>query len=936
VFPYCEEWKVPVGSIARYAIRSVVRNKRRTFAALIGTLLAVTLVAGENIAIDTTASSVLNEMLNDLNYDFVGYSFGIDEVVNGTNALSSVNGVEHVEPVVDLGMVEVSEWGYNGTIDVHFALAHAVRSTISSVAGKFGFATDPSVPSGQVVLTESFASEVGVGIGEELTLRVRSFNMTGPVFHFLNVTVGNIVIMEESEEDTGGPILLRGRYNILFNFNDLDSIMTSLGIDDSGPFSLMAQYYIWVDRSEVVRAGDPDKTQELLTRMHRQLSWAGAPHDITVQESELIWVVQGFGTWLLLYRAVFLALALPAIVLGVYLSIIGSELGLGERRREIGIFKARGSTDRQIFGLLITEALIMGVIAGALGLVFGALSSNLFSVLTPYGLRQSFLEVTVTEFTIVLAIVMAVVLLLIATYRPAKRFAALPVTQTLQKYSKEEAEVKYKPTRDIIFMGLATFNYVGLLYLRDFTGGGSSMAAVMCFLLPIVIVLTPFAPFFLVIGVTSFLTRFTTKIYGWTSRATKFFTKDLHDIVKRNIVRNPKRASSVCVLIAMGLAFGIIVSSLSESQSAHLERTLHAQIGGDISVRAWSVNQSFADDISGVDGVRRVADATSMWGMLEFGDFDSTVWAFNSSAYSSVTHPDQYFFVEGEASSTIRSLQSYGNVIVNQQLADSYYLRVNDQITVAVENSYRDDDGNYASDTDDYQFRVIGIVKVLPGFMVPDLGFWSGNGMYVDYLSLNRTSLGNQTFGFLVDVDGGKDPSDVKDDIMDAFPDVVSEGQVLVYKEELDKARSDPFTGALFNFLMVEFAFALLIIGVGLGLIMYVAATEREGEFASIMSRGASAKQVTNLLLGEAMTIIIIGVVIGTTTGLITAFVFNELISFGMTGGGVGVLDMPLTVSYQTIGLILATIVILIVASLLASLRIRRIDLAASLRKRGG
>jgi ABC-type lipoprotein release transport system permease subunit len=928
---------VPVGSVARYAIRNVYRNKRRTFAALVGTLLAVTLVAGENIAIDTTASSVLNEMLDDLIYDFVGHSYGIDEVVNGTNALSSVNGVEHVEPIVDLGMVEVSEWGYNGTVDVYFALAHAVRSTINSVAGKFGFATDPSVPSGQIVLTESFANEMGVGIGEELTLRVRSFNMTGSVFHFLNVTVGNIVIMEESEDDSGGPILPLGRFNILFNFDDLDSIITSFGIDDSGPFYLMTEYFIWVDRTEVVKPGDPDKTQELLTRMHRRLSWAGAPYDITVRESELVWVVQGFGTWMLVYRAVFLALALPAIVLGVYLSIIGSELGLGERRREIGIFKARGSTDRQIFGLLITEALIMGVIAGALGLVFGALTSNLFSVLTPYGLRQSFLEVTVTEFTIVLAIVMAVVLLLISTYRPAKRYSALAVTETLRKYSKEEAEVKYKPTRDIIFMALATFNYVGLLYLRDFTGGGSSMVAVMCFLLPIVIVLTPFAPFFLVIGVTSFLTRFTTKIYGWTSRATKFFTKDLHDVVKRNIVRNPKRASSVCVLIAMGLAFGIIVSSLSESQSAHLERTLQAQIGGDISVHTWSANRSFANDLDGVDGVRRVADATSMGGSLEFGGAYSTVWALDSSEYLSVTHPDQYFFVEGEASSTIQSLQSYGNVIINEQLADSYYLRVNDQLTVTVENSYRDDDGSYISDSDDYQFKVVGIVKVLPGFMAPEIGFWSEGGIYVDYSSINHTSLGNQTFAFFVDVEGGENPSNVKDSILDAFPDVVSEDrQVLVFKEELDKARSDPFTGALFNFLMVEFAFALLIIGVGLGLIMYVAATEREGEFASIMARGASAKQVTNILLGEAVTIIIIGVVIGTVTGLITAFVFNELISFGMTGGGAGVLDMPLTVSYQTIGLVLATIAILIVASLLASLRIRRIDLATSLRKRGG
>jgi ABC-type antimicrobial peptide transport system permease subunit len=878
-------------------------------------------------------------MLDALVYDYVGYSEGTDNIVNGTNALSDVDNVEHVEPIVNLvGMIEITEWGYNGTSEVEYASVHAVRPTISQVADKLGFVTDPSVPSGQVVLTEDFATSVGANVGVQLTLRVFR-NLTGgwPSFYYLNVTVGKVVMMEESD-DTFGPFGRFGRFNILVNLDDLDFIFTSLGIDDNGPGPLYiaTDYYIWIDRQEIVKPGDPGKTQELLTRMQRELNWAGAPHGISVQESELYWVVQSFSTWLIVYRALFLALALPAIVLGVYLSIIGSELGLGERRREIGIFKARGSTDRQIFGLLITEAVIMGIIAGALGLVFGAMTSNLFSVLTPYGLRQSFFELTVTEFTVVLAIVMAIVLLLFATYRPAKRFAALPLTETLQKFSEEEAKVKYKPTRDLLFIGLAIFTYVSLLYMRDFTSGGTPVFAVMCFLLPIVIVLTPFSPFFLVIGVTSFLTRFTTKIYDWTSRATKFFTKDLHYIVNRNIVRNPKRASSVCVLIAMGLAFGVIVSSMSETQAAHIERTLHAHIGGDISLGAYGVNRSFETQLSEIDGVDTVAENTHLDGHLEFGGHWSVLRAIDSSAYWDVVHPDPYFFEEGEPSSAISSLRTYGNSIINQQLADSYYLRVNDQFTMTVESSYVDSNGTWSTDSDDYQFRVVGIVKVLPGFMADQFGMWMENEIYVDYLSLNRTSFGNQSMMFFIDVEGGRDPSDVGENIVEAFPDVIPESWVLVYEEELEKVKSDPFTGALFNFLLIEFAFALLIIGVGLGIIMYVSATEREGEFASIMSRGASSKQVTNLLLGEAMTIIIIGVVIGSVTGLITAFVFNELISFGMMTGGQGGLDMPLVVSYQTIGLMLITIVILIVASLLASLKIRRIDLAASLRKRGG
>ncbi len=900
---------------------------------MIGTLLAVTLVAGENIAIDTTASSVLNEMLDSMAYDFMGYSFSIDEVVNGTNALMQVDNVEHVEPIVPVGLVEVP----TGNDVIHWGVVHAIRPTIINVAGKFGFVTDPSVPPGQIVLTEEFASEVGANAGETLTMRVSSSNLTGPEYHYLNLTVAKIVLIEEPDEDSRDSTGLPGfDFEILVNFADLDFVLSNLHIEDMDPFRLEADFYIWVDREVVVKPGDPGKTKELLERMRRDLNWAGAPFGITVYESELSYVVETFDIWLMMYRAIFLALALPAIVLGVYLSIIGAELGLGERRREVGIYKARGSTNRQIFGLLITEAVIMGVIAGVLGLMFGALTSNLFSILTPYGLKQSFLEVTITEFTVALAIVMAVVLILIATYRPAKRFSVLPLTETLQRYSQEEAKVHYKPTRDLVFIGLATFNYAGLLLLRDFATGGTPMLAVLCFILPIVIVLTPFAPFFLVIGVTSFLTRFTTKIYSWTSRVTKVLTKDLHDVVNKNIIRNPKRTSSVCVLIAMGLAFGVIVSTMAETQSAHVERILHAQIGGDISFYSWSVNRSLANEIEDVDGVKEVAEATPTNGQLGFGGLTATVWAVDTSAYWDVVHPDPYFFKEGEPASAISSLKNYGNVIVNQELADNYYLRVNDQIPVTVETSYIDSEGNWTFDRDDYHFRVIGIVKVLPGFAGTDIGIWQAGDIYVDYLSLNLTKFGNQTMNFIIDVEGGKNPSDVADDLAETFPEAVQTGQIRVFKEEVEAAKSDPFTGALFNFLLVEFAFALLIIGVGLGLIMYVAATEREGEFASIMSRGASSKQVTNLLLGEAFTIIIIGVVIGTATGLITAFVFNELISFAMTSGGQGGLDMPLVVSYQTIGLISVTVLILVIASLLASLRIRRIDLASALRKRGG
>ncbi|TET89321.1 MAG: FtsX-like permease family protein [Methanomassiliicoccales archaeon] len=888
------------------------------------------------MAIDTTTGSVFKQMMDTVSYDFVGRSSTNREFTNATRDLANVTNVEMVEPIVDLGMVEICEWGYNGSQNVTFATLQAISSTFSRVANKFGFVSDPSVPRGHIVLTEDMAVEAEVSPGDQVTLRYTNYMAPEPEYYFLNFSVAKVVQVEKPGEDEFpmfGPMFWF--FDTIFvNLEDVELIISAFDLQDYFGYGLYSSYYVWINKDAVVKAGDPAKTNELLGRMKRDLNNAGVPYEISFEDSMLGFIVGFFSIWIMMYRAIFLALALPAIILGVYLGIIGAELGLSERRREIGVLKARGANRRQVFGLLIIEALILGVIAGILGLIFGALASNLFSMASPYGVAPSLLEMTITEFTIVLAIVLAIALLLFSAYRPAKRASTIPVTEALHKYSEEEAALRYKPLRDVIFIALAIFTYATLLLMKHFTGAGTPLTFALCLIAPLLMVLTPLSPFFLIIGVTSLLTRFSTKIYDWTSRATKFFTKDLYAIVNKNIVRNPKRASSVCVLIAMGLAFGIVVSSMGETQAAYIERSLEAQIGGDIALVALTVNRSFGTEIQDIGGVDKLTETAKLSAISGYENIHTNVWAINSSAYWEVVQPDPYYFKEGEPASTISMLSTLGNVIVTEKLAESQYLRVNDVFPVEVHNSYTDENGTWQSEEVDYQFTVVGIVKTLPGFMGPDIGIFTEGEMYVDFVTLNETTFGNQTWKFILNVESGQDPVAVGESIRVSYPVEITD--ILVYEEELEKAKSEPFTGALFNFLLVEFAFALLIIGVGLGLIMYVAATEREGEFASIMSRGASSRQVARLLLGEAVTIIIIGCVIGIVTGLVTAFVFNELLSFGIVGLGQGVLDMPLVVSFQTLILILLTIVILIVASLLATLRIRRMKLAQALRKRGG
>lgn len=93
-------------SLARYALESVVRHKQRSLFAVIGTVLAVSLVSGSLIAADSSALGLLRASLKDVKVDFIAR-----EKLSVSNwsdwyfearidAIESVEGVDSAMPVL--------------------------------------------------------------------------------------------------------------------------------------------------------------------------------------------------------------------------------------------------------------------------------------------------------------------------------------------------------------------------------------------------------------------------------------------------------------------------------------------------------------------------------------------------------------------------------------------------------------------------------------------------------------------------------------------------------------------------------------------------------------------------------------------------------------------------------------------------------------------
>jgi putative ABC transport system permease protein len=270
-----------------------------------------------------------------------------------------------------------------------------------------------------------------------------------------------------------------------------------------------------------------------------------------------------------------------------------------QRSRESALMRAIGATRAQVLGSVVLEAMLVGVIATAMGVAAGlGLAAGLRALLesSDSGLPTGALVIGVTS--IVVPVLVGLGVTLVAALGPALQSSRVSPLAALRATAVESARVG----RARLTLGvLAAIGGVGLI-VAGATGGAlgqvglGSLAAASAFVL-----LGPV------------LARPAGRVLGAPARLVRGVTGQL---AQENAVRNPRRTAGTATALVIGIGVVAVFTVFGSSLRTSVDKEVSGSFGDtDLVVRSTSfagsgLPTSFVEQVGRVDGVDAVSPLT--------------------------------------------------------------------------------------------------------------------------------------------------------------------------------------------------------------------------------------------------------------------------------------------------------------------------------------
>ena len=263
------------------------------------------------------------------------------------------------------------------------------------------------------------------------------------------------------------------------------------------------------------------------------------------------------------------ALSLLALVVGMFLIYNTITFSVVQRRVILGTLRCLGVTRRQIFGLIMLEALVVGLSGATAGVLLGLLLGRGLVGLVTQTINDLYFVVTVRSVfvaptTILKGLTLGVLATLAAAAVPANEATTTPPRAVLRRSSVEE-RVRQAVPRLVLF-GCALFLAGGALLLLPTRSLVASFIALFCFVVGSSL-LTP--------AITVGLMRLARPVLG---RGFGLLGRMAARDVVAALSRTSVAIAALMVAVSVTVGVAIMVGSFRQTVVTWLEGTLQADI----------------------------------------------------------------------------------------------------------------------------------------------------------------------------------------------------------------------------------------------------------------------------------------------------------------------------------------------------------------------
>lgn len=538
-----------------------------------------------------------------------------------------------------------------------------------------------------------------------------------------------------------------------------------------------------------------------------------------------------------------------AMFIGMFIIFNSFSIAVTQRRREIGILRAIGATRSQIRTLFLVESAVTGLAGSLIGVLFGlgiakGIAASIGQLISDvYGVAQRADDVASSPALLALAVLVGIGTSIVAALVPAHQASHVDPIRAIQKgkdQARADGEGRIRAVVAAV-LGVASLICLSASESRTVFYVGYALALVAA------VLLAPLMVHVLAAGMRPLL-RWIRPVEG--------------ALAADSLIQSPRRTSASVAALMLSLALVVAFAGMARASYSSIidwmETSLNPDLfvlpSQDIVVRTLRFPENMEGEVAGMPGIRRVQAVRNA--RIIYRNTPVMIVAVDVASIAETARRKPVF---GDEDTMYREAAAGRGILVSDNLAQLQRLRLGETIEI---------DAPYGT----MRLPIVGIVldySDQQGTLLIDRAvfkrFWHDDTINALRLYLNP---------------GARVP-DVKQAILERY---AGERQVFVLTNTELKAYILKITDQWFGLTSIQIAVAVLVAILGIVNSLTVSITDRRRELGVLRAVGAVRGQVRRTIWMEALSVAVLGLVLGFGFGAVNLYYILEMVQRDFAG----------------------------------------------------